>query len=96
MSFGISLFEHTISANSDIGTGLLKKMNTMPEVVIVLAMVFTVPADVPVPVLAPVRVRAAAEQDVPLRIFTALSSKAGGCAPDFGRRQERNELRETI
>ena len=46
---------------------------------------------VDVPVLAPVRVRAAAEQDVPLRIFTALSSKAGGCAPDFGRRQERNE-----
>ena len=47
-------------------------------------------------VLAPVRVRVAAEQDVPLRIFTALSSKAGACAPDFGRRQERNELRETI
>ena len=54
-------------------------------------MVFIVPAVADVPVLAPVRVRAAAEQDVPLRIFTALSSKAKECAPDFGRRQERNE-----
>ena len=53
--------------------------------------IITMAAVADVPVLAPVRVRAAAEQDVPLRIFTALSSKAKECAPDFARRQERNE-----
>ena len=68
------------------------KTDTTVEVITISAAV----ADVRAPVLALVHVRVAAEQVVQLRIFTALSSKAKECAPDFARRQERNELRETI
>ena len=52
--------------------------------------------DVRVHALAPVHVRAADEQDVPLRIFTAPSSKAKEYATDLRRGQRANDQSEII
>ena len=68
------------------------KTDTTVEVITISAAV----ADVRAPVLALVHVRAAAEQVVLLRIFTAQSSKAKEYATDFGEEQLRNDQSEII